>query len=138
MNLAPGNRPRTLAAAIFSGLLFALAFPPFEWVLLLPLALVAWLVALGREQSPGRALLSGFLFGLAYWCASIPWIIYVVTHYGGQSGLMGIICLLLLAAILGVSIPVFLLAAVLLYLFAFKLPWFPNTGYVPLPDNPAQ
>ena len=26
----------------------------------------------------------------------------------------------------------------LLYLFAFKLPWFPNTGYVQLPDNPAQ
>ena len=45
---------------------------------------------------------------------------------------------LMVAAILGVSIPVFLLAAVLLYLFAFKLPWFPNTGYVPLPDNPAQ
>src|SRR6202040_2836357 len=58
LKFAPGNRPRTLAAAIFSGLLFALAFPPFEWVLLLPLALVAWLVALGREQSPGRALLS--------------------------------------------------------------------------------
>ena len=38
---------------------------------------------------------------------------------------------LMVAAILGVSIPVFLLAAVLLYLFAFKLPWFPNTGYVP-------
>ena len=42
------------------------------------------------------------------------------------------------AAILGVSIPVFLLAAVLLYLFAFKLSWFPNTGYVTLSSNPAQ
>jgi peptide/nickel transport system permease protein len=45
---------------------------------------------------------------------------------------------LMVMAIVGVSIPIFLLAAVLLYLFAFKLPWFPNTGYVPLPDNPAQ
>jgi peptide/nickel transport system permease protein len=45
---------------------------------------------------------------------------------------------IMVAAILGVSIPVFLLAAVLLYLFAFKLPWFPNTGYVPFQDNPAQ
>jgi peptide/nickel transport system permease protein len=42
------------------------------------------------------------------------------------------------AAILGVSVPVFLLAAVLLYLFAFKLGWFPNTGYTPFLDNPAQ
>lgn len=45
---------------------------------------------------------------------------------------------LMVAAIVGVSIPVFLLAAVLLYAFAFKLPWFPNTGYVKFGDNPAQ
>jgi len=44
----------------------------------------------------------------------------------------------MVAAITGVSIPVFLLAAVLLYLFAFRLPWFPNTGYVHFGDNPAQ
>jgi peptide/nickel transport system permease protein len=45
---------------------------------------------------------------------------------------------LMVAAIMGVSIPVFLLAAVLLYAFAFRLPWFPNTGYTPLGSNPAQ
>jgi peptide/nickel transport system permease protein len=45
---------------------------------------------------------------------------------------------LMVAAITGVSIPVFLLAAVLLYAFAFRLPWFPNTGYVHFGDNPAQ
>ncbi len=44
---------------------------------------------------------------------------------------------LMVAAIVGVSIPIFLLAAVLLYLFAFKLSWFPNTGYSSL-SNPAQ
>ena len=42
----------------------------------------------------------------------------------------------MVAAIVGVSIPVFLLAALLLYLFAFKLPWFPNTGYVKFGDDP--
>ncbi|MGH3278830.1 MAG: ABC transporter permease [Trebonia sp.] len=41
---------------------------------------------------------------------------------------------LMVVAILGVSIPVFLLAAVLLYAFAFELPWFPNTGYSPISD----
>lgn len=45
---------------------------------------------------------------------------------------------LMVAAIVGVSIPIFLLAAVLLYLFAFKLSWFPNTGYVQFGTNPAQ
>jgi peptide/nickel transport system permease protein len=38
----------------------------------------------------------------------------------------------------GVSIPVFLLAAVALYVFAFTLGWFPNTGYVDFTTNPAQ
>lgn len=45
---------------------------------------------------------------------------------------------LTVAAIVGVSIPVFLLATVLLYAFAFRLAWFPNTGYTQLGSNPAQ
>jgi peptide/nickel transport system permease protein len=44
---------------------------------------------------------------------------------------------LMVMAIVGVSIPIFLLAAVLLYVFAFKLGWFPNTGYSGL-SNPPQ
>jgi apolipoprotein N-acyltransferase len=91
---------RTPGAGILSGLLFALAFPPLEWVLLLPLALVPWILALAAEKSRGRALISGLLFGLAYWSASIPWIAFVVTHYGGQSSVMGVVCVGILAAIL--------------------------------------
>src|SRR5437660_8178926 len=45
---------------------------------------------------------------------------------------------LMVAAILGVSVPVFLLAALLLYLFAYKWPVFPNTGYTKLGDSPTQ
>ncbi len=102
MNVAttPGRSWVTPAAAVFSGLLLALAFPPYEQVILLPVAPVAWLVALVRETSRARAFLSGVLFALAYWCASIPWIFFVVTHYGGQNALMGVVCLLLLALIL--------------------------------------
>jgi peptide/nickel transport system permease protein len=44
---------------------------------------------------------------------------------------------LMVLAILGVSIPIFLLAAVLLYLLAFKTTIFPNTGYVGI-SNPSQ
>jgi apolipoprotein N-acyltransferase len=91
---------RTPAAGAISGILFALAFPPLEWVLLLPLALVPWLVALAAEEKRSRAVFSGVLFGLAYWCASIPWIYHVVTHYGGQSPVMGVVCVVILAGIL--------------------------------------
>jgi apolipoprotein N-acyltransferase len=96
----PRGKWGTPVAGVASGLLLSLAFPPLEWVLLLPLAPVPFLVALSAERSRARALVSGFLFGLAYWCASIPWIVYVVTHYGGQGGVMGVVCLLILAAIL--------------------------------------
>lgn len=40
-------------------------------------------------------------------------------------------------ALIGVSTPVFLLGAVMLYFLAFKLGLFPNGGYVPLTQNPA-
>ncbi len=94
------GRWRTLGAGAVSGILFALAFPPFGWVVLLPLALIPWIVALSVEESRTRALFSGVVFAFAYWCLSIRWIAYVVTVYGGQSGVMGIVSLGLTAAIL--------------------------------------
>ncbi len=90
----------TPAAGVISGLLFALAFPPHNAAVLVPLALIPWIVALAREGSPVRALFSGALFGVTFWCASMPWIAYVVTNYGGQSPLMGAVCVVILAAIL--------------------------------------
>jgi peptide/nickel transport system permease protein len=41
-------------------------------------------------------------------------------------------------ALVGVSTPVFLLGAVMLYVLAYKLGWFPNGGYVGLTTDPLQ
>jgi peptide/nickel transport system permease protein len=41
-------------------------------------------------------------------------------------------------AMVGVSTPVFLLGALLLYVLAYKLSLFPNGGYVPLTSDPVQ
>lgn len=68
--------------------------------MLLPLALVPWIVALATEPRRRVALFSGALFGIAFWCASIPWISFVVTNYGGQSPVMGVVCVVLLSLIL--------------------------------------
>lgn len=45
---------------------------------------------------------------------------------------------LMVMAIVGVSVPIFLLAELLLYLFAYKWQVFPNTGYTPFGDSPSQ
>jgi apolipoprotein N-acyltransferase len=94
------SRWRTSAAAVLSGVLFALAFPPYELPLLAPLALVPWIAALATEEKRWRGLVSGILFAYAYWCASVPWIVYVVTTFGGQSKALAILSLGILAAIL--------------------------------------
>jgi len=39
-------------------------------------------------------------------------------------------------AVAGISIPVFLIAPVLLYFLTYKLEIFPNAGYVPLTEDP--
>jgi peptide/nickel transport system permease protein len=41
-------------------------------------------------------------------------------------------------ALVGVSMPVFFLGAISLYLFAYKVHIFPNTGYVPINQSPWQ
>jgi peptide/nickel transport system permease protein len=44
----------------------------------------------------------------------------------------------MVAAILGVSVPIFLLAELLLYLFTYRMSWFPNTGYTHFGDSPTE
>ena len=46
--------------------------------------------------------------------------------------------LLTILALIGISIPVFWLAAILLYYFTFKIQLFPSGGYVPLTEDPVQ
>lgn len=94
------SRWRAPVAGVVSGALFALAFPPFELPIFAPLALVPWIAALATEEKRGRGLLSGVLFGITYWCLSIPWIYFVVTRFGGQSGAMGLLSVLILSLIL--------------------------------------
>ncbi|HWC65009.1 MAG TPA: apolipoprotein N-acyltransferase, partial [Thermoanaerobaculia bacterium] len=91
---------RSALAGAGSALLLALAFPPFGYWALAPVALAPWIAALLLEEKPSRGLLSGLVFGLVFWCVSIPWIAFVVTHFGGQPRWMGAVCVFLLAAIL--------------------------------------
>jgi peptide/nickel transport system permease protein len=45
---------------------------------------------------------------------------------------------LTVGSVAGISIPVFLIASVFLYLFTFKIQLFPSSSYVPLTESPVQ
>ncbi len=45
---------------------------------------------------------------------------------------------LTILSLVGISMPVFWLAAILLYYFTFKIPIFPTSSYVPLTEDPLQ
>ena len=63
-----------VAAAVLSGMLLALAFPPWEsaelaWVALIPLLVVA------RTTRPRACFRWGFLGGLTYWLMTLAWLL---------------------------------------------------------------
>ena len=91
---------RSFAGAALSGVLLALCFPPFGLWWLLPVALAPWAAALFFEEKRLRALFSGVLLGIVFWCVSIPWVSFVVTRFGGQPPWMGAVCVFLLSLIL--------------------------------------
>jgi len=89
-----------MAAAVISGAALAFAFPPYGAAWLVPVALSPWIAALYFEERRRRALLSGAVFGIVFWCLSTPWVSFVVTRFGGQPAWMGAVCVFLLALIL--------------------------------------
>ncbi|MEU1178622.1 ABC transporter permease [Streptomyces sp. NPDC005820] len=54
---------------------------------------------------------------------------------GAQRGVLGNV--VKSGSVIGLAVPDFWLGLVLVVLFAVKLPFFPPTGYVPLPEDPA-
>ena len=62
--------------------LLALCFPNFSVLPLLPVALIPLLAALDG-LTWRRAFLPGFVFGVAFWLVTIPWIAYTVHRFGG-------------------------------------------------------
>jgi len=74
-----------LVLAALGGLLFPLAFAPFDQPALAPVALgllfAAWLKA-----TPGQAFRCGYLFGLGQYGLGTGWIYISLHDYGGASG----------------------------------------------------
>ncbi|MDD2725474.1 MAG: apolipoprotein N-acyltransferase [Methylovulum sp.] len=69
------------AFSLIAGLLFTLAFAPFEYAFLAPIALIL-LFASWLHTSPFRALLRGYLFGLGSFGSGVSWVFVSIHDYG--------------------------------------------------------
>jgi apolipoprotein N-acyltransferase len=103
--LLPSKNSSRLLFSLASGVLLALCFPNFSVLPLLPVALISLVAALDGAP-PKRAAILGFVFGLAFWFVTIPWIAYTVHRFGGVSWIVAALALVLTAAICAVPFAV--------------------------------
>ena len=99
VDLVPASPRARLLAALLSGVLLGLSFPNASLVVLLPVALVPFVLALDGVGARRGALL-GALFGVAFWLTTLPWIYHVVHRFGGMPAPLALLALLITAALL--------------------------------------
>src|ERR1051325_4324933 len=87
--------------SILSGVLFALAFPNASLGFLAFFALAPLFVALVRARSWREAFLLGWLSHTVAWLIMVPWVVRVMSHYGGLPYVTGVLIFVAMAAILG-------------------------------------
>jgi apolipoprotein N-acyltransferase len=89
------------ALAILSGVLFALSFPNYAIGWLMFIALVPLLVAVVRARSWRGALMLGWISQTVAWLMMVPWVVRVMSHYGGLPLVTGILIYIAMCAVLG-------------------------------------
>src|SRR5438128_1039184 len=97
----PRNRSMRLVFATLSGVLFAFAFPNFAIGWLIFVALIPLFLALARAESWREAFLLGLISQTVAWLLMVPWVVRVMSHYGGLSLTTGILIFIGMSVILG-------------------------------------
>src|SRR5512132_718222 len=105
LTLLPSKKSSRALSACLSGFLLALCFPNFSILPLLPVALIPLVAALDGAR-PRNATVLGYVFGLAFWIVTIPWIAYTVHRFGGVPWIVAGLALVLAAAICAVPMAV--------------------------------
>ncbi|HEX2059604.1 MAG TPA: apolipoprotein N-acyltransferase [Thermoanaerobaculia bacterium] len=113
---------RTLLS-ILSGVLFALAFPYAAQGWLAFVALAPLLIAVVRAHSTREALLHGWVAQTTAWLIMVPWVIRVMSHYGGLPYATGVAIFVAMCAILGLYGVLFAFVVRRLRLGVKFLPW---------------
>lgn len=92
-------RPLRVGLAVGSGLLCAIAFPPWDVGPIAFVGLVPLFLAL-EGTTPPRAARLGYAAGLSFYLATIWWVINTMTTYGRMPLLLSLVALLLLCGVL--------------------------------------
>ncbi|MFZ2490800.1 MAG: apolipoprotein N-acyltransferase [Thermoanaerobaculia bacterium] len=93
--------PFRILLSILSGVLFALAFPPYGYAFLAFVALIPLLFAVVRTPGRREAFLLGWLSQTVAWLLMVPFVIRAMTHYGGLPRPLGVLLYVVMALILG-------------------------------------
>jgi apolipoprotein N-acyltransferase len=91
---------RFLAAGL-SGLLFAFAFPNVAIGWLIFVALLPLFVVAARAPSKWEAFFLGWTSQTIAWLLMVPWVVRVMSHYGGLPYLTGVLIFIAMAMLLG-------------------------------------
>jgi apolipoprotein N-acyltransferase len=114
--------PRFLLA-IASGVLFASAFPNAAIGWLAFIALAPLLMALARARTTKEAFLLGWASMTTAWLFMVPWVVRVMSHYGGLPYGVGVLIFVALALVLGLYGGLFGFLVQRLRLGARFVPW---------------
>jgi apolipoprotein N-acyltransferase len=89
------------ALATLSGVLFALAFPNAAIGWLMFIALLPLFVALTRVKTMRGAFVIGWISQTIAWLIMVPWVVRVMSHYGGLPYATGVVIFIAMCLYLG-------------------------------------
>ena len=112
-----------LLLSLLSGVLFAFSFPGVAQGWLSLVALAPLLIAVVRSHSGREAFLLGWVAQTTAWLIMVPWVVRVMSHYGGLPLAVGILLLVAMAALLGLYGALFAVIVRRLRLDERFLPW---------------
>jgi apolipoprotein N-acyltransferase len=97
----PADGARRLAVAVLAGFAMHLAFPRPGWDLLGWVALAPVLALAGSARTPRRALLEGWVAGIAFFLPLLRWLTHTMTTFSPMPMPVAILVILALAGYLG-------------------------------------
>ena len=89
-----------LGLAVLSGVLFAVAFPNYAIGWLIFIAPIPLFIVLARATHARDAFLLGWISQFTAWLIMVPWVVRVMSHYGGLPYITGVLAFIALCTVL--------------------------------------